>query len=141
MRKSLSHLSDHDLLQSTAALLAQDRGVTADLLAHLAEIDARKLYLPAACSSMFLYCVHEFGLSEDAARRRLHAARAARKFPALFDAVADGRLHLTAVNLLAPYLTHENIDELVKAAAHKTRAEIDRMLACRFPQSETLSIG
>src|SRR5438046_10288721 len=104
MRKSLSHLSDHDLLQSTVALLARDRDITAELLAHIAEIDARKLYLPAAYPSMRLYCVQEFGMSEDAAQRRIHAARAARKFPVLFDAVADGRLHLPGVNLLAPYL-------------------------------------
>ena len=118
MRKSLSHLSDHDLLQSTVALLARDRDITAELLAHIAEIDARKLYLPAAYPSMRLYCVQEFGMSEDAAQRRIHAARAARKFPVLFDAVADGRLHLTAVNLLAPYLTTARVP--MKRAASAT---------------------
>ena len=69
MRKSLSHLSDRDLLQSFVSTLARDRGVTADLLAHIAEIDARKLYLPAGYPSMRLYCVEEFGMSEDAAQR------------------------------------------------------------------------
>ena len=56
---SLSHLSDCALLRDLAALVAQDRATTARLLAHIAECDARRLYLPAAHPSMFAYCVHE----------------------------------------------------------------------------------
>ncbi len=59
---SLSHLSDHALLRDLAALVARDRETTAALLAHIAEVDARKLYLPAAYPSMFLYCVQELHL-------------------------------------------------------------------------------
>ena len=64
---SLSHLPDRDLLRDLAALVARDRATTATLLAHLAEVDARRLYLPAAHPSMFSYCVHELRLSEEAA--------------------------------------------------------------------------
>ena len=114
---SLSHLTDRDLLQRLARLVAQDRATTAALLAHLAEVDARKLYLPAAYPSMHEYCVHELRLSEEAAFKRIHAARTARRFPALFAAVADGRLHLSAVIMLAPHLTEATADELLAAAS------------------------
>src|SRR5262245_6582671 len=67
---SLTHLSDGALLRDMAALVAQDRTTTAALLAHLAEVDARKLYLPAAYPSMFAYCVGELRLSEEAAFKR-----------------------------------------------------------------------
>ena len=83
---SLSHLSDSVLLRDLAVLIAQDRATTAALLAHLAEVDARKLYLPAAHPSMFSYCIHELRLSEDAAYKRIQAARMARQFPAIFTA-------------------------------------------------------
>src|SRR5438093_7100665 len=139
-RYSLSHLPDPVLLRALASLLAQERPLTALLLAHLAEVDARKLYLPAGYPSMFAYCVHELHLSEDAAYKRIQAARAARRFPVLFEAVADGRLHLTAVGLLAPYLTPENAAELLAAAAHRTKSEIEELLARRFPRSETLGL-
>jgi hypothetical protein len=43
----LNHLSDRVLLRALAALVTQDRATTAILLAHLAEVDARCLYLPA----------------------------------------------------------------------------------------------
>ena len=105
---SLSHLSDRALLRDLRALVSQDRATTAALLAHLAEVDARKLYLPAAYPSMFAYCVEELRFSEDAACKRIRVARAARQFPVIFPALADGRLHLTSVLMLAPYLTPEN---------------------------------
>ena len=97
----LSHLADHVLLRDLKVLVSQDRATTAALLAHLAEVDERKLYLPAAHPSMFSYCVHELRMSEDAAYKRIQAARAAREFPAIFAAIADGRLHLSAVIRLA----------------------------------------
>jgi hypothetical protein len=132
----LSHLPDPVLLRDLAALVAQDRATTAALLAHIAEVDARKLYLPAAHPSMFSYCVHELRLSEEAAFKRIHAARAARQFPAIFAALADGRLHLSAVVMLAPHLTLENADELLAAAAQKSKAEIEQLLALRFPRPD-----
>src|SRR5881409_922930 len=137
---SLAHLTDRGLIRGLSSLVAQDRATTAALLAHIAECDARRLYLPAAYPSMFAYCVHELRLSEDAAYKRIQAARVARQFPVIFEALADGRLHLTAVGLLAPYLTPENAGELLTAAAHRTKAEIVELLARRFPRSETLGL-
>ncbi len=133
---SLSNLGDHELLHALATLVARDRVTTAALLAHLAEVDARRLYLPAAYPSMFSYCVHELHLSEDATYKRIQAARVARQFPAIFELLAHGRLHLTAVLLLASYLTAENAEELLAAAAHRTKPELERLLAERFPRPE-----
>ncbi len=133
---SLSHLSDQVLLRDLVALVAQDRTTTAALLAHIAEVDARKLYLPAAYPSMYLYCVGELRLSEDAAFKRIQAARAGRRFPALFAALADGRLHVSAVCLLAPYLTEATAEELLAAATHRSKTEIEQLLAERFPRPE-----
>ena len=45
---SLNHLGDHELLRDLAALVAEDRTTTtAALLAHVAEVDARRLEMPA----------------------------------------------------------------------------------------------
>jgi hypothetical protein len=131
---SLSHLSDHTLLRDLAALLARDRVTTAELLAHIAEVDARQLYLPAAYPSMYAYCVGELHLGEQAAFKRIRAARTARQFPAVFEALALGRLHLSAVVLLAPYLTSENTHELLAAATHKTSLQVEHLIAARFPR-------
>src|SRR5437867_8464136 len=133
---ALSHLSDGALVRGLSALVARERTTTATLLAHLAEVDARRLYLPAAYPSMYAYCVQELRLSEDAAYKHIQAARAARQFPVLFAALADGRLHLSAVVMLAPHLTEETADDLLSAAAHKSKFEIEQLLAERFPRPE-----
>jgi len=131
-----SHLSDRSLLDGLASRLCQQRAISAEFLADLAEVDARRLYLPAGYPSMYLYCVQELRLSEQAAFHRIRGARTARQYPAVFTALADGHLHLSAVVLLAPYLTAENADELLAAAADKSKSEIERLLAERFPQPD-----
>ena len=136
---SLTHLSDPVLLRDLATLVARDCATTAEMLAHIAEIDARRLYLPAAYPSMYAYCVGELRLSEDAAAKRIQAARAARRFPAIFKAVAEGRLHLTGVGLLAPHLTEATAEGLLAAAMNKTKAEIELMIAERFPRPDMLA--
>jgi hypothetical protein len=128
----LSHVQDSVLLHDLASFAAHDRATTAIFLAHIAEVDARKLFAPAGYSSMFAYCVEELHLSEDATAKRIQAARAARRFPALFTALAEGRLHLTAVWLLAPHLTAENVGELIEAATHRKKSEVEEIVAGRF---------
>ena len=129
----LAHLSDNVLLRNLIALVTQDRHTTASLLAHIAEVDSRRLYAPAGYSSMHAYCVEGLGLSEDAAYKRIQAARAARQFPAILDAITKGRLHLSGACLLAPCLTQENAEELLAESAGRRKSEIEDMLARRFP--------
>src|SRR5882672_4395520 len=133
---SLTHLSDAVLLRDLATLIAHDRVTTAAVLAHIAEVDARRLYAPAGHPSMHAYCVGELRLSEDAASKRIQGARAARQFPLLFAALAEGRLHLAAVCLVAPHLTAENVESLVGAATHRSKTEIEGMLARLFRKAE-----
>src|SRR5438105_2721441 len=77
----------------------------ADLVLHLAEIDRRKLYLDRAFSSMYTFCVGELGFSDDAAYNRIAVARAARRFPAILEALRSGKVHLAGLRVLAPHLT------------------------------------
>src|SRR5690349_2131690 len=134
---SLSHVRDDVLLRDLADLVVQDRITTADLLAHIAEVDARKLFAPAGYACMHAYCVGELRQSEGAAFKRIRAARAARQYPALFSAIAEGRLHLSGVCLLASHLTASNAGELIEAATHKSKSDIEAMLARRFGVGET----
>jgi hypothetical protein len=131
-----SHLSDQAVDRSLVSNNGRELGTTADLLADIAEFDARKLYRPAGYASMFAYCVGHLRRSEVAAYKRIRAARAARRFPAIFDAIAQGRLHLSGVVLLAPYLTEHSAGELLAAATHKTTKEVERLLAERYPRPD-----
>ena len=140
MKRAAPYLSDQVVLNQLHTLLARGRTTTAELLDHIAEVDNRRLFLPAAYPSMYAYCVGELHLSEDSAYKRIQAARAAARFPAIFEAVAEGRLHLTAVVRLAPYLRGENAPELLAEATHKTKLELEKMLAERFPRPDLPSL-
>jgi len=135
-RYSLTHLADRKLELNLRTLAARDRIITAALLAHLAEFDARKLYLPAGYPSMYAWCVGELRMSEQAAFKRIRAARVARRFPAILGAVADGRLNVSAIVLLAPHLTRENAAELLEAAANRSQGQLEGLLAGRFPRPD-----
>jgi hypothetical protein len=126
---SLSRLSDGELVDRVKELVGRERGATADLIAHLAEFDTRKLYLPLGYSSLFVYCTRALQLSESSTYARIQAARAARKFAIILDQLADGSVNLTTVTLLAPHLTPENYAELLKAASGKTRREVEELVA------------
>ena len=116
-------MSDDELLNETRRLVACERMATAALLRSLMELDVRRLYLREGCSSLFTYCTPVLHLGEAAAYNRIEAARAARRFPPLLDAIEEGSLTLTAVRLLAPHFTNENCAELMSQARHKSKRE------------------
>ena len=65
---SLAHVKDHVLLRDLTALTARDRATTALLLAHIAEVDTRRLYAAAGYSAMYHYCIRTLGFSEGTAQ-------------------------------------------------------------------------
>lgn len=135
------HLSDLELVDQLRARVQRDWAHTAEMLADLAEVEERKLYAPAGYSTLHDYCVGELHMSEDVANKRIRAARIARPFPAIFFAIADGRLHLSGVLLLGTYLSPENAKGLLEAAAYKSKREIEQLLAARFPKSDVLTLA
>ena len=129
-------LSDVDLLSSTQLAAQQERGATAHLIALIAEVDARRLYLSQSCSSMFVFCTRTLHLSEHAAFARIEAARLARRFPTILERLADGRLTLTNIGLLAPHLIEDTSDALFEAAQHKSKRDVEGLIAALHPQPD-----
>jgi hypothetical protein len=137
---ALSHLSDDELLATLDRLAAAERGSTAQLVAHLAELDARRLYLGAGFSSLFAYCCGALRLSEHAAYNRIEAARAARVFPTIAERLAEGTLNLTSVRLLAPHLTQDNHRQLLDEASGRRRSAVEEIVARVSPKPDVASI-
>jgi len=99
---SLRHLTDEELEARLRGLAGSERDATAQLVAHLAELDTRDLHLRAGYGSLFAYCRDALHLSEHEAYNRIEAARAARRFPLVLVLLASGAVSLTTVRLLAP---------------------------------------
>ena len=109
------------------------------LIALLAELDARRLYLGAGCSSLFTYCTQVLRLSEHAAYGRIEAARAARQYPVVLEMLEAGTLNLTSVGLLRQHLTPENHSEVLASAAHRSKREVEEIVARLRPSLEVAS--
>jgi hypothetical protein len=131
----LRSLSDDQLLRSLSELLQDSRRVEAELVAHIAEVDQRRLYSRYA-SSMFSYCTDVLNLAEHEAYLRIKAARASREHPVLLEMLADGRLHLSGIVVLRPYLTEANREMLLARAAYKTKRQIEELVAELFPKPD-----
>jgi len=129
IESTLQMLSDQRLLDRLTALTQQSCRTEAELVAHIGEVDRRRLYAREACSSMFAYCTERLHLSEPEAYFRITAARAAREHPPLLEMLADGRLHLSAIALLAPHLTADNRDDLLARAVHRSKRQVAELVA------------
>ena len=129
----LTHLTNDELIAGTRRLVGSSNQLFAMLLAHLAEVEARGLHRQRACSSLYTYCIYELRFSEDAAFRRVSAARLVKRFPALYQAIANGELHLTGLLMLGPHLTPENHLEVLGRAKHRTKKELDKLLRTLDP--------
>src|SRR5213593_1564933 len=122
---TLTDVSDADLVLRTKALIARESETTAEIIAHLAELDTRELYLREGYPSLFVYCRDALGLSEWEAYNRIEVARAARRFPVILDMLAEGSVTLTTVKLLASHLTAANHRDVLESARGKRKPEVE----------------
>ena len=132
-------ISDDVLLQRLSEILKKSRRVEVELVAHIGEVDRRRLYADRAARSMFVYCTETLHLSEAEAYLRIGVARAARKHPVLLAMLEDGRLHLSGIAKLAPVLTEANRDTLLARAEHKGKRKIEVLVAEMAPKPDVPS--
>ena len=131
----LKSISDDDLLRRLSELLKNSRRVEADMIAHLAEVDARRLYSP--CASIYLqYCSKVLHMSEYEAFLRMRVARVSRKYPVLLDMLADGRLHLSGITSLLPSLPKTTRDRSGSSRRNRPKREIEELVVELFPKPD-----
>jgi hypothetical protein len=129
-------LGNEALLSEVERLVKADRALSAALLVHLGEVDARELYLARGYSSMFVYCRSALGMSEAEAYLRMRAADVGRRFPLVLERFGSGGVHLSAIKLLAPHLTEENHVQLLDRVQGMTKREIEVVVAELAPKPD-----
>jgi len=115
----LKDRSDQELLDGIWAAIRRESENVAIVIAHLAEIDSRKLFLEDGCGSLKDYCMEVLHLSEDQAYTRIAVAKVAQKFPVVLEMLEDGLIHLTAVQRLGPSLTSDTHVAILEEATYK----------------------
>jgi hypothetical protein len=138
-KPNLRTVSDDELLRRLSELLCQSRRVEADIVAHIAEVEERRLYAREAVPSMFAWCTEVLRLSDYEAYLRITVARATRKHPTLLTMLREGRLHLSGIALLARHLTPENRDDILGRAAGMTHRQLKELAAELEPKPDAPS--
>ncbi len=136
----LRQLEDHEILAGTLQSYRSIRRQAAGFLRLLAELDRRQLFRAAGFPSAHQFCIERMGMSEDQAFKNLRAARAGRRFPIVFDMIADGRTNVSAITILSKHLTRTLGESLLRDSAGMTNAQVRSLLAARFPQPDVPTV-
>ncbi len=139
--KSLTNL---ELLGNIRALAQQERQLGVELLHHIREIDARKLYADRH-ASLHEFLVQELKYSDGAAHRRIQAMRLLRELPEAEDKLKSGVITLSTASQLqnffraekkigATYSIQEK-RELLTQIQEKSTRQTEGLLAAISPQS------
>lgn len=139
MEHDVRLLGDDELLVGLSELVRADGVLTARMLVHLGEVDARGLFRDRAWSSMFEYAVSELHMSESQAYLRIYAARLGRQFPLVVELIGQGSVHLSAVKLLGPHLKPDNHASLLELARWKSKREVELLVAELAPKPDVPS--
>jgi hypothetical protein len=121
-------------------LVAQERVLTARLLMHLGEVDARGLFREQAFASMFEYAVEVLRMSPDEAYVRIRAAKVGREFPLVLEMLERNELHLSAIKLLGPLLTASNHVEVLGRARGKSKRAVEEIVAELAPKPDAPNV-
>jgi len=116
-------------------LVAEEREALVFFLHKLDEFDRADGYLAFAKGSLWAYLVEVLGLRESSAGRRIAAMKLLRRFPQLDPPLADGRLCITTLGLIAPLMTPENVDDIVRQGSNLTKRQTEELVARLQPRT------
>jgi len=132
--ENLNQLPSDALTARLYELRRRERDLLVLFLAHLGELDRRRLYLELGFPSTFAYLTDHLGYTRSAAFRRTTAARLVARFPVVLDSLADGRLCLTTLVELRDVLAEDRLGEILDRAAGRTEDEVRQLVAALRPR-------
>ena len=139
----MKHLSDQALLLKMDNLVQQERELLTAVLAHLCEIQRRRLFCDLGFASLFDYAVKKLGYSHDQAHRRISAMRLVKQFPELEEKLVSGAMSLTNVSLAQNFfkreapMTIEKKREFLGTLENKSSREAEKIILSASPKPIT----
>ena len=132
-------INDSDLIQKLKSLVQSERGLLAEVLRHLREVEKRQLYLQRGYSSMFSFCTEALSYSEAEAHIRIQAMRLMTAVPMVEEKLESGELSLSvAARAQACFRKIDtptsNKVTIVKSLLGKSTRQAERELATHFPE-------
>ena len=127
-----SNFSDGELVASVRRLVANERRITGEILAHINEVERRRLYSDLGFSSLFEWLTKDLKYSAPAAYRRMQAARMLLAVPEAVAQIENGELNLTTLAQVQTAIRNEE-----KRTGEKVSAGEKRHILCAIESSST----
>ena len=136
MNMNLKRLTNSNLDQNLRKLVATERELLVEILAHIAEVDRRKLHLAMAYPSLFEYLTKHIGYSNGSAQRRIDAARLSNDVPDLGATLESGKINLSQVTLLQKTIRQVQTESKTKISKDLKNEIVNDLKGKTFPESE-----
>ena len=89
------------VVEKLKQLVASERRITAEIIAHIQEIDQKKIFAQLGYPSLFAFLTEHIGYAAASAQRRIEAARLLSAVPEVKNEIKSGALNLSQVALVA----------------------------------------
>lgn len=137
--QSLAFVSNTELIQRLEKLVRTERKITHFVLAHIAEIEKRRIYADLGFDGMYTYLTRGLGCSEGSAVRRLQSARLLMRVTGVAEKIELGSLNLSQLTQVQKCLkesrkigesiSNERTLEILEKIEHKNSFDTEKTLA------------
>ena len=121
----LKNISNEELTLRVEKLVRSERKLTHIILAHIVEIESRRIYAELGFDGMFSYLTKSLGYSESAAYRRLQTARLLKSAPTIAEKLEQGSLNLSQLTQVQKCLKLQGLS--VRSDVKKLDIEITKV--------------
>ena len=135
--------SDKDIVivNTLRANLRQENRGIAKFIESLLELNAARGWARLGFSSLHDFCTRDLGLSDAEAATRIRVAYLSQSIPDLLPALAESRISLTGIRILAPILNSDNFSETVKTVQGLSTRDLETFRAKILPSAELPTRG
>lgn len=115
-------MTDDELHESAIKAAQQDKSAQIITIAHLIEVESRRLHAKFGFSSIFSYAVTALGFSEPAAAQRVQATRLAIAIPAADLKIQTGEMSISSAASVQRFIRREEkVNDRVFSSEEKER--------------------
>jgi hypothetical protein len=133
---SIENMSNHEITQAIDRVFRNERHLQADFILLLNQIAARNLHIHLGYSSLMVYCVENFGLTEYSAYKRMQIARVASTYPALIEAIRAKQMSLAVASMIAPKLKIGTAMDQIRECLGKSKDQVKKIIAGWEPRPD-----
>jgi len=132
-------LKNQELIHKLHGLAKLEKKTTAEIVAVIAEVDRRKLFLDLGHTSLFSYLTVELGYTAASAQRRIDAARLLASVPEMKGELESGALNLIQISVVSQIIRQKKKESpKVSVGVSEKRELLEQVKGLDLAQTQRL---